>query len=199
MNCKNCGAAMAPVSGQAYFRCEHCGTFEFPNATDDGVATLDEVVSFACPICDRQLKKAAIDGHIVSHCEACRGFFTRNDEFTRILAIRRAACGDRPAMPREISKQELKRRIHCPKCRKFMDAHPYGGGGAVVVDTCDRCSLIWLDAGEMDTLARHRPSGVGMPPLYQSEPISTPSNPSPPAGIDVIVNDGILGLIGRLF
>ena len=30
-----------------------------------------------------------------------------------------------------------------------MDAHPYGGGGNVNVDSCETCGLIWLDGGEL--------------------------------------------------
>jgi Zn-finger nucleic acid-binding protein len=38
-----------------------------------------------------------------------------------------------------------------------MDTHPYYGGGRVVVDTCHRCTLIWLDAGELTVIERHNP------------------------------------------
>ncbi|MCE9533959.1 MAG: hypothetical protein K8T89_22980 [Planctomycetes bacterium] len=43
-----------------------------------------------------------------------------------------------------------------------MDTHPYGGGGSVVVDTCVCCELIWLDAGEIDVLARYRPRQIAL-------------------------------------
>jgi hypothetical protein len=38
-----------------------------------------------------------------------------------------------------------------------MEAHPYFGGGNAVVDTCDRCNLIWLDAGELAVIERYVP------------------------------------------
>src|SRR5258708_37824801 len=44
---------------------------------------------------------------------------------------------------------ELRRRLTCPICRGPMDAHPYGGGGNAVVDSCERGNMIWLDAGEL--------------------------------------------------
>ena len=157
MNCRNCGAAMQPVGGAAYFRCPHCGTFEFPRTTDDGVASLGEVSEFGCPVCKQALGTGAIEGHSVFPCRTCRGFLTTNPEFTGILLHRRARAADQPSVPRSLDPSELRRRVGCPKCRKLMDAHPYGGGGNVVIDTCHRCHLIWLDAGEMETLARHRP------------------------------------------
>ena len=30
-----------------------------------------------------------------------------------------------------------------------MDTHPYYGPGNVVIDSCDRCELVWLDFGEL--------------------------------------------------
>jgi Zn-finger nucleic acid-binding protein len=38
-----------------------------------------------------------------------------------------------------------------------MDTHPYFGGGNAVVDTCERCGLIWLDAGELPIIERYIP------------------------------------------
>jgi Zn-finger nucleic acid-binding protein len=31
--------------------------------------------------------------------------------------------------------------------------HPYYGPGNVVIDTCSRCDLIWLDFGELKQIA----------------------------------------------
>ena len=38
---------------------------------------------------------------------------------------------------------------HCEQCRSGMDVHPYYGPGNVVIDSCSRCNLIWLDFGEL--------------------------------------------------
>lgn len=148
---------MQPVGGAAYFRCLHCGTFDFPAATDEGVATVGEVSEFGCPVCRQALGTAAIEGYPIFYCGVCRGFLTTNPAFSAILLHRRAKQGDQPSVPRSLDPSELRRRIGCPRCQKGMDTHPYGGGGNVVIDTCHRCHLVWLDAGEMETLARHRP------------------------------------------
>jgi Zn-finger nucleic acid-binding protein len=34
-----------------------------------------------------------------------------------------------------------------------MDTHFYGGPGNIIIDDCDRCSLNWLDAGELMRIA----------------------------------------------
>jgi Zn-finger nucleic acid-binding protein len=35
-----------------------------------------------------------------------------------------------------------------------MDTHPYGGPGNVIMDTCEHCSLNWLDYGELQRIVR---------------------------------------------
>ena len=34
-----------------------------------------------------------------------------------------------------------------------MDAHQYGGPGNVDIDTCEPCSVHWLDRGELRRIA----------------------------------------------
>jgi len=34
-----------------------------------------------------------------------------------------------------------------------MLAHVYGGPGNIVIDTCERCQLNWLDPGELRRIA----------------------------------------------
>jgi Zn-finger nucleic acid-binding protein len=162
MNCRNCGAAMQPVGNRVYFRCQHCTTFEFPQTAEDGIVTLEETTQHNCPVCDKQLSSAVMEGHTVNFCGHCRGLLTSNVLFTQILANRRSKNVAPSANVQPIEKTELQRRLSCPQCTKPMDTHPYGGGGAVVVDTCCRCHLIWLDAGEIDDIARHRPHGKPM-------------------------------------
>jgi Zn-finger nucleic acid-binding protein len=65
------------------------------------------------------------------------------------------------------SPDELKRSLKCPKCRQRMDTHPFYGGGRVVVDTCPKCTLIWLDAGELAVIERHN-----LPPLVTPVPVT---------------------------
>jgi hypothetical protein len=49
---------------------------------------------------------------------------------------------------------EMDRRIKCPQCREEMDTHPYGGGGNVIIEDCERCSLNWLDYGELERIVQ---------------------------------------------
>jgi Zn-finger nucleic acid-binding protein len=51
----------------------------------------------------------------------------------------------------------LRRVRNCPRCRRRTETHVYGGGGNAVIDSCERCRLVWLDAGELTMLVRHVP------------------------------------------
>ena len=50
--------------------------------------------------------------------------------------------------------RDLNRRLSCPQCGETMAAHPYGGPGNIIIDDCERCSLDWLDGGELDKIVR---------------------------------------------
>lgn len=156
MNCPNCGGGLAPVGNRPYFRCPYCETFHFPEPLADGVTVVGGPVGGACPVCAAALTRATIDGHGVGYCEACRGFLADNATFNRVVQLKRARAGaEPPAEP--FDRAELARRVNCPGCRKPMDAHPYHAGGNAVIDTCPRCRLVWLDAGELTVLGRYVP------------------------------------------
>jgi len=155
MNCTNCGAAMRPVGNRSYFRCPYCETSEFPEETADGVAVIGEDSEFDCPVCGKRLAAASIDGQAVCYCAACRGFLTENATFGEIVRKRRAESGSVSPVCEPFVTEELRRRIACPSCQRRMDAHPYHAGGNAVIDTCDRCRLVWLDAGELTVIVRY--------------------------------------------
>jgi Zn-finger nucleic acid-binding protein len=45
------------------------------------------------------------------------------------------------------------RLINCPRCRQPMLGHLYGGPGNVIIDSCERCQVNWLDPGELRRIA----------------------------------------------
>ena len=53
----------------------------------------------------------------------------------------------RTALPRRQNPAD--RLINCPACGQPMLSHLYGGPGNVVIESCERCQVNWLDAGEL--------------------------------------------------
>ena len=79
------------------------------------------------------------------------------DTFGVIVTKRRALHGPHENRTSPFDPSELKRVLTCPNCQQRMDTHPYFGGGNAVVDTCEGCGLIWLDAGELAIIERYLP------------------------------------------
>jgi Zn-finger nucleic acid-binding protein len=167
MNCRNCGAAMELFERRRYYFCTFCGTFSFIEAPAvEGVRVLERSVpGRSCPLCGALLSKALLDDvYGVEHCEQCRGLLLTRAVFAEAIPLRRAREPGPPAPPIPLDVRELKRLVQCPSCREQMDVHPYYGPGNVVIDTCPRCDLIWLDFGELKqiTEAGGRDRGWGV-------------------------------------
>jgi Zn-finger nucleic acid-binding protein len=178
MNCAGCGATMRVVGNRNYFHCVHCGGFHFPEETGEGVVSLGDRSTRSCPVCLLLMDKALIEGEEVRYCRKCRGFLTLNDVFGRIVGKRRALHGPNEQITDPFDPADLQRELRCPGCHGRMEAHPYFGGGNAVVDTCERCHLIWLDAGELAIIERYIPHEVRLEPVA---PIS--DEPAPDAAI----------------
>ena len=157
MNCPGCGAAMKTAGNRNYFVCAHCGNYHFPEETGDGVCPTTDPADCTCPVCAIPLVEALIDGEPVAYCQRCRGFLTLIPKFGSIVEKRRSKQTSNEQQPAPFDPADLKRRLKCTECEKFMDAHPYSGGGNAVVDTCESCGLIWLDAGDLAIIERYIP------------------------------------------
>jgi Zn-finger nucleic acid-binding protein len=152
MDCRNCGAPMELFERRRYYFCSYCGTFHFiETPAVDGVQVLDRPVGARpCPLCSAPLAKSLLDEtHVIEYCEQCRGVLIPRSEFADAVSRRRARESGPPAPPAVVDQRELKRQVICPSCRAKMDVHPYYGPGNVIIDTCSRCNLIWLDFGEL--------------------------------------------------
>ena len=53
-----------------------------------------------------------------------------------------------------LNPRELETRLNCPACGDPMEVHPYYGPGAVVIDSCTHCKLVWFNHGEFDRIIR---------------------------------------------
>ena len=143
---------MELFASRGYFYCRYCGSFHFPDtAPDQGVRVLAESKEpLPCPVCRTKLATAVLDdAHAVHYCQACRGVLLARGSFAQVIQHRRAWATDPPAPPVLLRKEELDRKVPCPKCAGTLLAHPYYGPGNVVIDSCTTCDLIWLDFGEL--------------------------------------------------
>ncbi len=155
MNCPNCGAAMRLKEDAEFLTCDYCGNIQFPELNSDGVRVLSEPAGVSCPVCALLLVHAAIAGHRMRYCERCRGMLIGMDVFVEIiqdLRARREGTVDASHPPQW--KDSSRGGYVCPQCHQDMDTHLYGGPGNVFIDSCENCSVNWLDYSELERVVR---------------------------------------------
>ena len=170
MNCPNCAAAgLELLPGRTHLRCPYCTSLVFPEPIDEGVVVLVDDHPLDCPSCRQRLVTGALEGERVGYCRGCSGLLLTNDHFARVVA-RRRECGQvRTVGTEPVDPRELRKTRSCPKCRRRVDTHVYGGGGNAVIDSCVRCRLVWLDAGELTMLGSYVPERTARPVVWDAE------------------------------
>jgi Zn-finger nucleic acid-binding protein len=150
MTCENCGAPMRLSRDQGLMICDYCGSQATPPTDEDGVLVMDPTLH-SCPVCSAALANASIDSHEVLYCNNCHGMLLEMEKFLPLLTVlREFRYWSRSSQsPRDF---DASRVLRCPLCNREMDEHPYGGGGNVAVDSCESCSVLWLDRGELSRI-----------------------------------------------
>lgn len=134
------------------FTCLHCGTAE-PAPTHLHTLDFGEPSGLSCPGCHSALHVASVSGRPARACVTCGGVLAEMASFGLLIDALRLVEG--PALealpPR--TQEPGQRTVDCPECGTRMRSHLYGGGGNVVIDTCERCLHNWLDGGELRRIA----------------------------------------------
>jgi Zn-finger nucleic acid-binding protein len=128
--------------------CDHCGSEQDAPAIPEDLEWLGETTQ-KCPGCSTALAQGRLHGHPVLCCPQCAGLLIEMNRFTAVIDLVRAhAVGAfRTAMPPRQRPGE--RTLNCPSCGQPLVSHQYAGPGNVVIDTCSRCLVNWLDQGEL--------------------------------------------------
>lgn len=152
MMCQQCGAPMVFNRNRDYYVCEHCGSYHFPNSSEEGIRVLGEDPDqVQCPVCQIPFNLVIVDDHFKGHqCPNCKGILFPRMIFLNTINTRRAKATTPPEPQVIPNQEELHRRVNCPKCANTMETHLYLGPGNIVIDTCGSCNLIWLDYGEIN-------------------------------------------------
>ncbi len=112
-------------------------------------------MSALCPRCRASLIVNQVDEFTVRVCVPCKGMLMPHADVMEILA----------RSWRMIPKDEAEKQIfhaakqvaaepaiECPDCHKKMDKYGYMELAAIPIDRCDACSLLWLDAEELQKM-----------------------------------------------
>jgi Zn-finger nucleic acid-binding protein len=174
LNCQKCGGALACIDNHHAYRCEYCCQLSIVSDTPllvDGIQPVDEQVKSECPTCFGWLQTAQLDGRPILYCNSCYGMLVRRDHFGAIVNERRSKRSDREQeVCRPLDPKALSRRLRCPACADYMEAHPYYGPGNVMIDSCAECGYVWLDHGELSSVER---AAGGREPVNMHLPVDT--------------------------
>src|SRR5262245_28700659 len=145
--CNSCGAPMRVDDERGLLVCNHCGTEREAPAWIRYVELLGETSS-VCPTCSTPLSTGRFEGRPFLCCARCFGVLIPMNQFADIINAARAheERSFQVALPRRQNPGD--RTIGCPTCGEPMLSHLYGGPGNVVIDSCERCHVNWLDPGE---------------------------------------------------
>jgi len=132
--------------------CPYCDSEWSPEPNFEGVCVLD-LSNLDCPLCAVKLAQARVLAYGLLYCQTCQGMLVAMGDLVPLTEDMRASRGTPDYIGRPPNPKDLDRRIHCPQCRETMDAHPYGGPGNVILDSCEPCEVHWLDRGELRRIA----------------------------------------------
>jgi Zn-finger nucleic acid-binding protein len=145
---------MRLADSKTQLRCDYCGADWYPEPNEDGIQVLGEPAAVNCPVCKAPLLHAVVGSNPVLYCQPCGGMLIGMEEFVLVideLRSRRFA----PSVPQAHADwRELDRKIACPQCGQPMDSHPYAGPGNIIIESCETCSVNWLDRGELQRVVR---------------------------------------------
>jgi Zn-finger nucleic acid-binding protein len=148
MTCQNCGASVRLDHELGVMICDYCGSQFTPPADEDGVQVTGET-THPCPLCHTPLSTGRIEARDLLYCTACHGMLVHMDDLMPLIEGLRAHRDRSVALLTPRPGTDASRDLHCPLCNGAMDNHAYGGGGNVMVDSCEECSQVWLDRGEL--------------------------------------------------
>ena len=128
--------------------CDHCGTQQELSWAMENLDLQKETASL-CPVCGTPLSTTRVEGHPLLCCARCFGMLIEMNRFAAVIdAVRAHETRTVQIVPPRRQNPD-DRVVNCPSCHEPMLSHVYGGPGNIVIDTCERCQLNWLDDGEL--------------------------------------------------
>ena len=159
MNCNNCGATLELDPSNGMLQCHYCCSQQMASGdlrSLDDIITSESTTGIFCPCCmdERQLQHGMLEKTRIAFCSECFGFLVDSQSMGQLLRNRRKEYSGADDDPIPVDRDSLARVRNCPRCEQRMETHPYHGPGNAVLDSCNRCKMIWLDNGEFSQLIR---------------------------------------------
>ncbi len=114
-----------------------------------------------CPVCQINLRKTQKREVVFQLCDECRGIWIAAKELevlANALAKTSQSSNELPTgfKPREIDSVSPGQDMRlCPECRCTLKEFNFAYDSNIMIDKCSTCSGIWMDANEINQIARH--------------------------------------------
>ncbi len=114
-----------------------------------------------CPACGGALIVVEFEGVEVDHCGSCHGVWCDAGELDVLVSL---AGGDVDRLRAALaSAPPARSRRRCVRCGRRLEAVGVGDGPKVQIERCRVGHGFWLDAGELEGVARSARGGAGTP------------------------------------
>ncbi len=151
-----CGSCLSMNKEGARF-CSECGKdmvsrVEAPEEADE-----------SCPRCNISMRRRTVGSKRPLECPACCGLFVDATDLESMIAqqeqrIDAGAGGPGGTPHKAVLPTDQVAYLKCPVCSTMMNRMNYGRLSGVLIDYC-RSHGYWLDAGELEKIARWVASG----------------------------------------
>jgi len=108
-----------------------------------------------CPRCNIDLIEGTSDEEEVNLCQKCSGALIKQK---MLIPILKKVSG---VMPDKVDENTFLPRLNdigavaaCPDCKSQMEHYGYMGSNIVMIDGCNECNWIWVDARELVVMAK---------------------------------------------
>ena len=102
-----------------------------------------------CPVCGIMLNRCQYEGVFVRGCDQCRGLLITE---SRLHAIEQRRDESILELQTEATtaNRDTKEKLRCSQCfASMVKVTKNLGDNSFLVDRCDKCKLLWFDAGEI--------------------------------------------------
>ncbi|MDB4770659.1 zf-TFIIB domain-containing protein [bacterium] len=123
-------------------------TFELGGASQLRKAEIE------CPACRTDMVVCEIGMNEFAGCPACKGMLFQQPVFAKVSKHLRNQADLPEEIPPLMDHARLKAKRMCHSCGARLQTHSFCGPGKAVIDTCFRCGVIFLNAGELTKLVR---------------------------------------------
>jgi len=128
-------------------------------------------MEFLCPACNTPLQAQKLDGLRLWKCTSCHGIALS------VPTVRKGVeAGTFRKIWQKISSGETEPGRPCPGCRKPLSVVAAGGqDGALMIDVCRSCQLLWFDDTEFSGLPKAAPVSVARA-ASETQPENNPTS-----------------------